>query len=113
VRYYLAGPMTGLPKYNFMSFEIACQKLRKAGFNIVSPHEIEHGETEETRGNLPYETYLRAGLKMLLDCEGLILMTGWETSGGCMRELYVAHAVGMQILFYNPVTDVLTTNAGR
>lgn len=113
MKYYLAGRMTGLPHYNFPTFEIAARDLRSKGFDVASPHEIDHGETPETRGRLPYQTYMRAGLKLLLKCEGIILLTGWELSKGCMTELYVAHALAMQILFYNPVTGVLSTNAGR
>ena len=113
MRYYIAGKMTGVDGYGFAAFDKACADLRSKGKTFASPHEINHGETPETRGSLPYEHYIRAGLKLLLECEGIIMMTGWETSKGCMTELYVAYAAGMQGLFYNPVTGVLSTNAGR
>lgn len=113
MRYYLAGPMTGLPKYGFDIFERAAARLRHEGFNIASPHEIDHGESEENRGSLKYQDYIRAGLKLLLECDAIILMTGWESSGGCMTELYVAYASDMKVYFYNPLTGILTTNAGR
>jgi hypothetical protein len=105
--------MTGLPHYNFPAFEMAARDLRSKGFDIASPHEIDFGETAETRGSLPYQTYLRAGVKLLLECDGIILLVGWELGKGCLTELYVAHALAMQILFYDPVTGVLSTNAGR
>jgi nucleoside 2-deoxyribosyltransferase len=113
MRYYLAGPMTGLPDFNYRVFEAEQKKLRSQGLDVVSPHSIDFGETEEKPGSLPYQTYIKGGLKLLLTCDAIILMVGWENSKGCLTELTVASACGMMILFYNPVTGILSTNAGR
>ena len=107
MKLYLAGPMTGIPEYNFPEFARVTGILRERGFDIASPHEIDHGETDETRGSLPYETYLLAGLKLLLDCDGLILMSGWVNSKGAREELNLANAVRMDVYFYESKTDVL------
>ena len=112
MRFYLAGRMTGLPKYNFQAFEDACFHLRSVmNLNVASPHEIDHGETEETRGSLPYTTYIKAGLKLLLECHAIILMDGWELSQGCVNELLVARACGLSVYFYDTDTGILTTSA--
>ena len=105
--------MTGLPKFGFDIFRRASSQLRAQGLNIKCPTEIDHGETDENRGQYPYTKYARASLKLLLDCDAIILMSGWETSRGCLTELYVATAMEMPIYFYNPLTEVLSTNAGR
>lgn len=111
MKMYLAGPMSGIPEYNFPKFDKAIDQLVDVKLEVVSPHSIDHGETPENRGKLPYETYIRAGLKLLLECDGIIMMDGWELSKGCMTELYVASACGMRIYFYNVDRDYLFTNS--
>lgn len=111
MKFYLAGRMTGLPNFNFQAFEDACFHLRNMmGLEVVSPHEIDHGETEETRGNLPYTTYIKAGLKLLLECDAIILMDGWELSQGCLTELVTARAAGLDVYFLDTDTGVLSTS---
>lgn len=96
--YYLAGPMTGIENYNFPAFDRACELLREGRkLSIKSPHEIDHGETEETRGSLHYSVYMRAALQLLLECDGIILLPYWENSSGAQLEYRVARALDMPI----------------
>ena len=39
-RVYVAGPMRGYVDYNYPAFDSACEVLREAGYDVVSPHEI-------------------------------------------------------------------------
>src|SRR3954451_12937594 len=39
--YYLAGPMSNRPAFNFPAFDEASKKLRSEGYLIVSPAELE------------------------------------------------------------------------
>jgi hypothetical protein len=104
--YYLAGPMSGYPEYNFAEFNVACAMLRSVGINVMSPHEIDHGETPETRGSLPYKTYIDAGLALLKKCQGIILLRGWPQSSGACNELELAIDHAMPIYFFHYV-DVM------
>jgi hypothetical protein len=99
--YYLAGPMSGYPAYNFPAFEEACRKLRSVDLKIRSPHEIDYGETEKTRGSLDYETYMQAGLDLLNQCSGIILLNGWPQSGGACREVSLSIDLGLPMYFFN------------
>lgn len=107
MQYYLAGPMTGIEKYNFPLFDEVAADLRLRGMDIVSPHEIDHGETEETRGSLPYTEYIKAGLKQLLECGAIVLLPGWEVSNGCHLEVLVARQCGMTVYTYDPIDQTL------
>jgi len=100
LRHYLAGPMTGIDLYNFPEFEKVATDLRSKGLDVVSPHEIDHGETEETRGSLDYRVYIKADLRAMLECDAIVLMEGWRASKGCQFEVQVARKTGMRIFVY-------------
>jgi len=101
LKYYLAGPMTGIEKFNFPAFEKAAKVLREKGLDIVSPHEIDHGETEETRGSLDYWVYIKADLQAMLECDAIVLLDGWRSSRGCQFEVKLARHCGMQMFLYH------------
>jgi hypothetical protein len=95
--YYLAGPMTGIEEYNFPAFDKACELLEGRGLTIYSPHRIDHGETPETRGSLHYSTYLRAGYRLLLDCQGIIMLPNWQESKGAYNEYRIARSLDFPV----------------
>lgn len=102
MRYYLGGPMTGLPDFNFPYFEYVANLLREMGYEIASAHEVVHPEPPGTRGTLPHGQYVRGDLKVLLDCDAVIFLPGWEGSKGCGIELKVARALDMPVYRFQP-----------
>lgn len=104
--YYLAGPMTGYPEYNWPAFEYASDMLRSDSWDIISPHENDHEETLETRGStLPYAGYLADDFKLLLDCGGIILLQGWTASRGAMAEFQYAVTADMEIWLFESLAS--------
>lgn len=89
---YLSGPMTGHTDLNFPSFTEAAQRLRAAGLTIISPH-----EHQEDGSPKPWTFYLRKDLRLLLDCDTIIMLSGWRNSRGAVLERHVAAELGMRI----------------
>lgn len=89
---YIAGPMTGLPGHNYAAFSSLTQSLRAQGVDVLSPHEIDSGSMD--RG---WEWYMREALKMLLKCDSVLMLPGWQNSKGACLERSVAEALGMPI----------------
>ena len=92
-RIYIAGPMTGLPEHNFPAFHAAAARLREAGWEAVNPAENFGGRTD-----LPRETYLRADVALLVACEAIAVLPGWDESRGAKLEYLIACELGMMVL---------------
>lgn len=105
--YYLAGPMSGYPEYNYPLFESTQRELQSHGLTIESPHtnpwpEREAGRRAEDRGFDGEELWqfmMRAALRQLLRCQGIILLKGWTESRGALVESNIAGALRMPMYF--------------
>lgn len=74
---YVAGPMSGLPQFNFPLFDAVAESLRDDGYTIVSPHECDSEETRRmawaspdgapTGGGESWGVCLARDVKMLAD----------------------------------------------
>lgn len=107
MKYYLAGPMAGLPKHNFPYFDRTTKILRSRGYDVYSPHEIDHGEDDGNRGQTKsHGEYLKVDLIALLMCDAVILLPGWSTSRGAVVELNTAISCGMKVFIWDPRTEM-------
>ncbi len=89
---YLSGPMTGIPEFNFPAFTAACEALRAAGHEVVSPHEL-IDNTDQA-----WSYYIRHDLiAMLTHCNSIALLPGWYDSRGAKLEFQVAVALGFEV----------------
>ncbi|MFV8317165.1 DUF4406 domain-containing protein [Mycobacterium sp. 23] len=91
-RIYIAGPMSGLPNHNYPEFHLVAEALRKEGREVLSPHEIDGGSTD--RG---WVWYMREALKMLLSCDEIVLLDGWQHSRGAQIERGLAETLEMPV----------------
>ncbi len=90
MRIYLAGPMSGLPDYNFPEFNRWAALLRDQGYEVVNPAEMDGGDTSR-----PREYYMRRDLPHLFAVNAIYLLPGWRMSRGVHTELTVARAIGL------------------
>lgn len=121
--YYLAGPMSGIPRFNIPAFDEAAEALREAGYHIVSPAELDDPVTREMAYNSPdgatlqdkhpngesWGDFLSRDVKIVADkVNGIIVLPGWERSRGARLEMMVALLCGHEIRYYNPAYESLT-----
>lgn len=90
-RLYLAGPMTGLPEYNYPAFRAAATQLRAAGYLVSNP--ADGGVLDDWT----WSDYMRRGLRELLGCDAVALLGGWATSRGARLEVKVATDLGLDV----------------
>ncbi len=91
MRIYISGPMSGQPDHGHPAFHAAAAELRAAGYKVANPAE----EQPVVEGKEWHE-YLRADLKLLVDCDAVALLPGWRASKGSVLEDQVARALGMR-----------------
>lgn len=99
---YVAGPMTGIPDFNYPAFNAAAEALRAAGHTVLNPVDSEqHNDTGKPQR---WDWYMRHALRMVLDSEALALLPGWENSKGARLEFQVADSLGLPC---RPLSDWL------
>lgn len=73
-------------------FGRAATRLKVLGHEPVNPCEIVLEDPN-------YAAYMRADIKLLLDCEAIYMLQGWEHSGGARCEHLVAAMCGLEIQY--------------
>lgn len=99
---YVGGPMSGIDQANYPAFIEMTSRLRRAGFHVISPHELH--PADETQS---WEWYMRRDLRELIRCSRIVLLSGWESSRGATVEHRVAKDLGMDITYPRDIEALL------
>lgn len=110
MRIYIAGPMTGLPNYNFEAFDIARDRLLAwpGDMTVVSPADMDRslGIEPDAEGKIENFNYTDAMRRCCLvlcdDVDAIYMLNGWNASKGARAERSLSIALGHQI-FYESV----------
>lgn len=88
---YVSGPMTGLPEFNYPAFNQAAQDLRAAGYQVINPVDKDVPTSE------PWLVHMREDIRLMMDCDGVAILPGWQTSRGANVEIQLAHGLGLPV----------------
>jgi len=100
---FISGPMTGHKDFNYPLFHEVGRKLKDKKKLFYSPahhwtgKELEPPKPEEAKS---WDYYMRRSLKMLLDCDHILMLPGWQESEGAWLERDLAKNLGMKITYY-------------
>jgi hypothetical protein len=113
-RIYLAGPMRGIPHFNFPAFYKAAEHLRRLGFEVFNPadRDNEHHGTDISAGNIDgcedraarehgFSLREALGADLAWICayaDAVALLPGWENSAGARAERATGKALGLEII---------------
>jgi nucleoside 2-deoxyribosyltransferase len=87
MRVYIAGPMTGLPDFNYPAFNAEADRLRELGYHVENPAENPEQPT--------WAAYMRQAIRQMLTCDAVALLPNWKQSRGALIEHGIAIALGM------------------
>lgn len=116
MKIYVAGPMTGIPEFNFPAFNAASAKLRAEGHEVFNPAERDierHGGVDISNGNatgcqeVAAKTHgfsLRDALAddtwwICKEADAIAMLPGWENSKGARAEWALSIALGHKVIY--------------
>ena len=98
-RWYVAGPMSGLPDLNYPAFHAAAAQLRAAGHHVENPAENPPPDLgPDATPDQVYREYLRMGIAQLVTCTHVLFLAGWQSSGGALKERMVSIWLGLEMV---------------
>jgi len=95
MRVYLSGPMTGLPDFNYPTFNKVAERLRGLGYDVTNPAENFGGRPDHPGGR---SAYMRLDVGHVLDADAVAVLPGWEKSRGARLEVAVALELGLPVI---------------
>ena len=84
MKIYIAGPMTGLPGFNYAAFNEAEVCLRDCG------HEVENPARNPAPEGGDWRDYMRQALRQMVGCDAVALLPDWQASRGAQIEMRLA-----------------------
>jgi len=114
MKIYLAGPMRGIPNFNFPAFFKAALELRANGHEVFNPAEDDVNEygwdiAYSPTGSMEDIRHLGFSIRDALardvhyicrHADTLVLLPGWSNSKGALAEKALAEALDLTILYY-------------
>jgi hypothetical protein len=99
---YIAGPMSGYPGFNFMAFYSAEDEVEKLGYFPINPARIDNATGFDEKVNdlsdIDMKEVALRDIVLLMECEAVYLLDGWEDSRGALAEYFLAKWIGLEII---------------
>ena len=111
---YVAGPMRGIPEFNFPAFNAITAALRAQGHEVFNPAEADNDKYgtdigagnatgDEAQAAADHGFSLREALGrdtawICAHATAIYLLPGWQRSKGALAELALARALGLWIM---------------
>lgn len=87
---YIAGPITGVPKY-WEAFEAADDELHGLGFAVISPARLPLG--------LSNAQYAQINMASIDAADAVLFLPGWQNSKGATLERAYCEYIGKPVAF--------------
>ena len=97
-RIYIAGPMTGLPEFNYPAFNAEAARLRALGYHVENPAE------NPAPASGAWEDYMKMALRQMLTCDTVAMLPGWGKSKGALIEYSLAKTLGLELWDASDIT---------
>ena len=102
MKLYIAGPMTGLPDFNYPAFFAAAKDLRARGYGPINPARV---RSNVVKPPTTWLDFMRHSLRDIADADGIATLPGWRASRGASLEVDIARRLELPV---RPVQDWIT-----
>ena len=108
---YIAGPMRGIPYYNFPAFDAAADELRGVGYIVLSPADLDREggfdamdcppdtDWDAIPDGFDFEACVARDIEGVKCADAIYLLPGWERSTGARAEKMIAKWLGRAVFF--------------
>lgn len=90
---YVAGPMRGIPEFNFPAFNEMAMILEDNGWEVINPVDVNPDP------NTPYAECMRRDIVALVECDAIYMLKGWADSHGATLEHQIAETLELEIYY--------------
>lgn len=116
LKIYVSGPIADRPDANREEFVRAASLVRTAGAEPLLPHDIHPAHSGPCSPNSivgsdghSWSCHLRQDILQMLQCDGVVMLTGWEASHGARLEHTVAAACGLPVHYLSEYGSIRTS----
>ena len=103
MKVYIAGPMTGMPEFNFPAFDRAAAMLEAEGYTVFNPAKMDQDLGFDPSASSVTKEFLRDALRRdlsaICDADAIAMLPGWERSGGAKIEWMLASHLGLKVIY--------------
>ncbi len=89
MKIFISGPMTGYEDFNRKKFNAEAARLTRHGHIALNPAGLPDGLSERD--------YIDICMTMLSCADGILMLSGWESSAGATTEYHYAYRAGMPV----------------
>lgn len=120
---YVAGPMRGIPFFNFPAFDAARDRLKKFGWEVISPADLDRaiGFDEKSfpadydwvdlnKIGFDINSAVDRDVAAIKSCDAIYMLKGWDDSKGASAEKGLAEWLGKPVLYEGEMAGDPWTN---
>lgn len=103
MKIYVAGPITYNPAKAAKEFDEAQATLERMGHYVINPIDMDRkldGFDPAKDKPKPHIYYMKRDLPILMQCQAVAVLPGWERSQGAMLEVHTAIVCGIPVYEY-------------
>ena len=103
--FYLAGPIRGIPQFNWPAFNAVSSCLKSQGYEVISPVDLDRDMGYSFQSPDDYlaatrKLFANSVFNMILDADAVLLLPGWKKSRGAMAEIMCAKAIDLPLFVW-------------
>jgi hypothetical protein len=108
---YIAGPMRGIPKFNFPAFDDAAERLYNQGWDPINPADIDRDQGFDVDAlpadfdwsslpeTLSLRDIIRRDVDALMGADAVYVLPGYERSRGSRAEIALAEWLNLDVIY--------------
>ncbi len=94
MKIYISGKITGIEEEAYKLFEIAENKLKLQGYDVVvNPMKLPHNHDKS------WEAYMRECIVALMSCDTIYILSNYYMSKGAFLEIALAKELGIGVIY--------------